>query len=230
MNTKFNWNFSSLASVVAAFAITLSFQNCQNNGVFENDLGFNEFNRNLASDKTCADPLGSGRSLQEGEWRVAFRTPTVAANEFCHAQKRVCSGSQVFGNFRFESCTNEVEAGYCGSPFPGGNPVAEGQSVRAYYVDANFTCHTSVRRCTGGALTGQGNLPSCPENPTCVLPWGLQLAEGGGAYHHDRSGRNTSEIRDLRQTHREVDLHGGPNRRNSFRQLVRYRVVHGALG
>ncbi|MBX3017613.1 MAG: hypothetical protein KF767_06985 [Bdellovibrionaceae bacterium] len=184
----FSWNFSSITSVLAAFAITLSFQNCQNNGLFENDLGFNEINRNLSSDNTCADPLDSSRNLNEGEWRLAFRTPTVAPDEYCHAQKRVCSSGKVFGNFRFESCSNEVLSGYCGSPFPGGNPVAEGKSVRAYYLDANFTCKTSTRTCTGGVLSGRGNLPSCPDTPTCVLPWGLQLAEGGHIVTTDRDG------------------------------------------
>lgn len=187
MSTKTNWS-SSVGVLIAVITATMFFQNCQNNGVFMDDLGLDEVQRNLSSDTTCADPFDARRTLSEGEWRVAFRTPSVAPDQYCHAEKRVCSNGRTFGSFRFETCSNEVTTGFCGSPFPGGNPVPEGASVRAFYVDANGACQSGTRTCSSGVLSGRGNLPACPGDPTCMLPWGLQLAEGGHILTMDRDG------------------------------------------
>lgn len=187
MALKPNWIWS-LTAIVAVTTATLLFQNCQNNGLYVDDLGFNEINRSLSSDTPCPDPLEPGQSLSEGEWRLAFKAPTVASGDYCHAEKRSCIGGKTSGKFKFASCSNEVTTGYCGSPFPGGNPIAEGKSVVAYEVTSDKLCRSSTRVCSGGFLSGQGNLPACPGDETCRLPWGLQLTEGDHIITSDREG------------------------------------------
>lgn len=151
-------------------------------------MGFDEVNRRVSLDGECVNPFDSSKSFSEGEWKVAFRTPTVPADSFCHAEKRICSGGNTMGSFRYESCSNEVTTGFCGSPFPAGNPIAEGSSTTAHYIDANGNCQTSTRTCSGAVLSGQGNLPACPNDNKCTLPWGLQLAEGGYIITKNREG------------------------------------------
>ena len=104
-------------------------------------------------DARCESPFNDNRKIPGGKSVTAYEAESVAYNETCQSEERLCSAGVLEGSFEFKTCkVKQPET----CEFAG-QTVQHGQSVNAYFeasVAFGQQCQVNERLCTDGTLGG----------------------------------------------------------------------------
>lgn len=117
----------------------------------------------------CIDPFTSG-PVEHGQAVTAWMAPTVAWNETCLSEERVCNDGVLAGTYAAPTCMVE-QALACSLPW--GGTIGHAQSVTAYQaalVPFEAECSSQVRSCVNGDLSGSWSIQACENEAQDLTP------------------------------------------------------------
>ncbi|HVK86943.1 MAG TPA: VCBS repeat-containing protein [Kofleriaceae bacterium] len=124
----------------------------------------------LASCSSSSPPAGpgdcvvDGETIPRGESRTFYASSTVACEQSCQAQTRVCEDGVLSGDASFTASSCSVDSCDGACLLPWGEYLSNGASrtvYRASSVPAGETCESEERVCTEGSLSGSFTQPAC---------------------------------------------------------------------
>lgn len=117
-----------------------------------------------SSPASTGDCVVDGESIPEGESRTFYASSTVACEQRCRSETRVCEDGVLSGDASYiaSSCAVDSCDGACLLPW--GEYLSNGASRTVYRtssVAAGETCESEERVCTEGSLSGSFTQPAC---------------------------------------------------------------------